>query len=196
MAVRDALKNVLTAPAVEGLWALRAELLEAGLPQDSRIWPVVDEFQKFLDELATSSTSRDYSELASKLDIGAVSGVVLENVIEKEGAEELGLRLLAGLLSEGLMVAATRQHVKAWGTELDAVYRRSAWFLYGELWRWAQELKPDLPASERRHLLDRLLSPVHSDETAGLSKATLIGLLFQVLLLSYLSSEVTGSPGK
>lgn len=191
MGIRDALKDVLTAPEVKGLWALRAELLEAGLPESSRVWPVVDEFQKFLDDLATGSTSREYSELASMLDVSAVGGVVLENVIEKEGAEELGLRLLAGLLSEGLMIAATRQHVKAWGTELDAVYRRSAWFLYGELWQWARELKPDLPAAERRRLLDRLLAPVHSEESSGLSKATLIGLLFQVLLLSYLSAEVT-----
>jgi hypothetical protein len=189
MEIRDALKNVLTAPKVEGLWALRAELLQTGLPEDSRVWSVVEEFQKFLDDLATGSTSREYSELASLLDISAVGGVVLENVLEKEGAEELGLRLLAGLVSEGLMVAATRQHVKAWGAELDAVYRRSAWFLYGELWRWARELKPDLPAAERRRLLDRLLAPVHSEETSGLSKATLIGLLFQVLLLSYLSAE-------
>jgi hypothetical protein len=194
MEIRDALKNVLTAPKVEGLWALRAELLQTGLPEDSRVWSVVEEFQKFLDDLATGSTSREYSELASLLDISAVGGVVLENVLEKEGAEELGLRLLAGLLSEGLMVAATRQHVKAWGAELDAVYRRSAWFLYGELWRWARELKPDLPAAERRRLLDRLLAPVHSEETSGLSKATLIGLLFQVLLLSYLSQEVASSP--
>jgi hypothetical protein len=194
MEIRDALKNVLTAPKVEGLWALRAELLQTGLPEDSRVWSVVEEFQKFLDDLATGSTSREYSELASLLDISAVGGVVLENVLEKEGAEELGLRLLAGLVSEGLMVAATRQHVKAWGAELDAVYRRSAWFLYGELWRWARELKPDLPAAERRRLLDRLLAPVHSEETSGLSKATLIGLLFQVLLLSYLSQEVASSP--
>jgi hypothetical protein len=194
MEIRDALKNVLTAPEVKGLWTLRAELLETGLPEESKVWSVVDEFQRFLDELATSSTSREYSELASKLDISAIGGVVLENVIEKDGAEELGLRLLAGLLSEGLMVAATRQHVKAWGAELDAVYRRSAWFLYGELWQWARELKPDLPAGERRRLLDRLLAPVHSEETSGLSKATLIGLLFQVLLLSYLSREAHPSP--
>ena len=62
MKVRDALKNVLTAPEAKGLWALRAELLEAGLPEDPRVWPVVDEFQGFLSDLATSSTSREYSE--------------------------------------------------------------------------------------------------------------------------------------
>jgi hypothetical protein len=194
MEIHEALKDVLAAPAGKGLWTLRAELLEAGLPEDSRVWSVVDEFQKFLDELATGSSSREYSDLASMLDVSAVGGVVLENVIENEGAEELGLRLLAGLLSEGLIIAATRQHVKAWGAELDAVYRRAAWFLYGELWRWARELKPDLSAGERRRLLDRLLSPVHSEETSGLSKATLLGLLFQVLLLSYLSTEAARLP--
>jgi len=48
MEIRDALKNVLTAPEVKGLWTLRAELLEADLPEDSRVWSVVDEFQQFL----------------------------------------------------------------------------------------------------------------------------------------------------
>ncbi|MEE9562330.1 MAG: hypothetical protein V3W50_04595 [Thermoanaerobaculia bacterium] len=91
MEIRDALKNVLTAPEVKGLWTLRAELLEAGLPEDSRVWSVVDEFQRFLDDLATGSTSREYSELASMLDVSAIGGVVLENVIEKDGAEELEL---------------------------------------------------------------------------------------------------------
>lgn len=194
MELRDALERVLTAPETKGLWRLRAELLEAGLPEDSRVWPVLDEFQQFLDSLATGSTSREYSELASKLDISAVGGVVLENLLEKGAAEDLGVRLLSGILSEGLMIAATRQHVKAWGAELDAVYRRAAWFLYGELWRWARDLKPDLPASERRRLLDRLFTPVHSDEASGLSKATLLGLLFQILLLSQLSAEAPNLP--
>ena len=84
---------------------------------------------------------------------------------------------------------ATRQHVKAWKGELAAVHRRAAWYLYEELWRWARELKPDLPPGERRRLLDRLLAPVHAEETDGFSKAVFLGLLFQMLLLSYLAQQ-------
>ena len=74
--------------------------------------------QALLDQLATGTSSRDYSDLASKLDVGALGGVVLEHVLESEKAEDLALRLFTGLLSEGLMVLATRQHVKAWEGEL------------------------------------------------------------------------------
>ena len=76
------------------------------------------------------------------------------------------MRLLGALLSEGLMVLATRQHVKAWEGELSAVYRAAAWYLYDELWRWAAGLKPDLSAADRRRLLDRLVTkaPARSRE--------------------------------
>jgi hypothetical protein len=192
------LSHALTSPTAEGLWRLRGDLLETGLGPETRIFRVLGEFASFLDELATSTSSRDYSHLASMMDIGALGGVLLEQLLEPASADQLAQRVLAGTLSEGLMVLATRQHVKAWEGELGAVYRRAAWFLYEELWRWAQERKPDLPSAERRRLLDRLISPIHSTETPGDQKAVLIGHLFQVLLLSDLSREMEqlgGGPG-
>ncbi len=137
----------------------------------------------FLDQVATRISSREYSELASKLDVGAVGGVVLAQVLEAEDDRELGLKLLTAVVSEGLMVLATRQHVRAWEGELAAVYRNAAWVLYPELWHWTVGLKPDLPALDRRKLLDDLLGPVHSDATSGFHKAILVGALFQDLLI-------------
>jgi hypothetical protein len=151
---------------------------------------VIEEFRRFLDHLATSSTSREYSELASKLDIGAVGGVVLEHALETEDAGELAQRLLAGLVSEGLMVLATRQHVKAWESEMGGVFRNAAWYLYGELWRWSERQKPDQSPGERRRLLDRLFAPVLSEDTPESQKAVTLGLLFQLLLVSRLSGEI------
>jgi hypothetical protein len=187
--IGETLGRVLRRPAAADLWHLRAELLVAGLPADSRAWAVIDEFRGFLDRLATSTSSREYSHLASKLDISAVGGVVLEQLLEIKDAQELALRLLTGLVSEGLMVLATRQHVKAWEGELDAVYADAAWFLYGELWHWAERSKPDLAAGERRRLLDALLAPVREVETPGFQKAVIVGLLFQVLLASHVTSD-------
>lgn len=194
MTLRAALQEVLTGPDAGSLWTLRAQLLEAEVPADSRVWQLLREFQSYLDELATGTSSRQYSELASRLDIGAVGGIVLDRMLESESADSLAFSLLSAALTEGLMVAATRQHVKAWEGELNAVYRRSAWYLYGELWYWAAEKKPELPAGERRALLDRLLAPIHSAEVEGFSKAVLVGLLFQVLLLSYLPGELGRLP--
>lgn len=189
MAIRDALEKALSSPSANDLWRLRAELLEAGISPEARVWRVLDEFHSFLDQLATSTSSRQYSELASKLDIGAISGVLLEHALTESEAEDLALKLVSGLLSEGLMALATRQHVKAWEGEAEAVYRSAAWYLYGELWHWACRLKPDLPATERRALLDRLFAPVRSPDAEGFTKAVLLGLMFQILLLSHLSRE-------
>ena len=190
MPVSDALAQSLRSPDAAALWTLRSELLQSGLPRDARAWGVLDRFRQFVARLETGTSSRDYSHLASKLDVGALSGVVLENVLESDQAQELALRLFTGLVSEGLMVLATRQHVKAWEGELSAVYRDAAWYLYAEMWRWAESRKPDLPATERRALLDRLFAPVQAEETGGFAKALLIGSLFQLLLLSYLGDEL------
>jgi hypothetical protein len=181
--IREGLAAVLRSPTVDTLWRFRADLFEARVPADAPVWTVVDEFRAFLDQLATSTSSREYSELASKLDIGAVGGVVLEHILEEPDSRALGLRLLTGALSEGLMVLATRQHVRAWEGELDSVYRGAAWYLYGELWRWTEHARPDLPIGERRRLLDTLFAPLQSEATGGFYKAVLLGLLFQVLLI-------------
>ena len=189
--IRETLGRVLRTPNAADQWRLRAELLVAGLPADARAWAVIEEFRGFLDQLATRTSSREYSHLASKLDISAVGGVVFEQLLEIKDAQELALRLLTGLLSEGLMVLATRQHVKAWEGELDAVNANAAWVLYGELWRWAERSKPDMAPGERRRLLDVLLAPVRTAETPGFQKAVIVGLLFQVLLVSHVTSEAT-----
>ena len=188
--MRTALAKVLTSPTAEDLRRLRADMLEAGVRAESRVWSVVSEYHGFLDEVATSSSSRDYSQLASLMDVSAISGVLVENILETADAGEMGNRILTGLLTEGLMVLATRQHVKAWEGELTAVYRSAAWYLYGELWSWAEEQKPELDAGERRRLLDRLMEPVHDPKTRGLVKAVLLGRLFQLLLVSHLAEAV------
>ena len=187
MSVPEALAAALRSPTAEAVWRLRAELLAEQIPPDSRVFHLLGEYHRFLDQIARATTSRDYSDLASKLDIGSISGVIVERLLEPRSARELAMALLTGALSEGLMVLATRQHVKAWEQGLESVYRDAAWFLYEELWRWAEERKPELPPRERRRLLDGLLRPVFAREGAGVSKALLLGRLFQLLLVSYLA---------
>lgn len=187
---RRTLRKVLAAPTAADLWKLRGDLLQAGLDPGSSAWRVLDEFHGFLDRLVTGSASRDLSHLASLLDIGAVGGVVLEELLEAEDPRELGLRLFGGLLSEGLMVLATRQHVRAWEGELGAVLRGAAWFLYGELWCWASALKPELEVAERRRLLDRLLAPALDPGMPGEHRAVLVGRLFQILLVTHLARDL------
>ena len=188
--VRAALLRTLAAPRASDLWTLRAALLEAGLAPGSEVWSILGGFREFLERLDTGTSSREYSELASKLDIGAVGGIALEQILESEDSGDLAQRLLMGLVSEGLMVAATRQHVKAWKGELASVYRSAAWFLYENLWRWAEGQKPDLPADERRELLDQLFAPLHDPESPEESKTILVGRLFQVLLAARLADEL------
>jgi hypothetical protein len=183
MSVQLALTSVLTAPSPRGIWILRSELLETGQEISGELREILDQFYSFLDELSKSSTSREYSHLASKLDIGAVGALVLENILEESDREKLSKKLLGALFSEGLMVLATRQHVKAWEEELGAVYRRASWFLFERIWSFSEEARPDLVNQDRRKLLDQLMAPLLSEETSGEIKAVLCGRLFQILLV-------------
>jgi len=189
MPLGEVLSRTLSYPTTENLWQLRTELLESGVPPGSRVWAILGEYQRFLEQVRTSTESRHYSELASKLDIASISGIVVERFLEPQGARELALSVIGGILSEGLMAFATRQHVKAWEAGLASVCAGSAWFLYEEMWHWAQQKKPELNLGERRHLLDHLFAPICSANPGNVSKFHLIGVLFQILLISEVADE-------
>lgn len=190
--LHDSLSLVLTAPTTDALWRLRADLLEIGLAAESEVWSLLADFHDYLDRLVTTASSRDLSHLASKLDISAISGVILERIAEKGEDSDRAVRLVSGMLSEGLMALATRQHVKAWSGELAALHRSAAWRLYEHLWRWTERLKPELSSDARRQLIDRLTAPIRSEEATGTDSAVLIGRLFQILLLWALGEELKG----
>lgn len=187
----QSLALVLTAPSAEAVWRLRGDLLASGLAADDRLLALLGAFHGYLDHLATGMSSRDYSQLASKLDISAISGVILERLAEVSDSPKLGLNLVAGAISEGLMALATRQHVKAWEGELAAVHRSAAWVLFDELWRWTEERNPEIEPPERRELIDRLLAPALDPQQPGLLRAALICRLFQILIAAEIGAAVS-----
>ncbi|MCP4428921.1 MAG: hypothetical protein GY803_30930, partial [Chloroflexi bacterium] len=110
MDIRESLTAVLAQPSVDTLWQLRGELLAAGLPSDSPAYRVLDKFYAFINELSASMSAHEYSKLATLLDIGAIGGVAIQNLLESDiKPEELWKRLLAGGIGESLMVLASRQ---------------------------------------------------------------------------------------
>ena len=193
MTIHHSLVSVLASPVPEDIWRLRADLLGTRPEIGCELIEILREFHNFLYELIKSSTSREYSHFASKLDIGAVGALLLENILEDSNREKLGKKLLGALFSEGLMVLATRQHVKAWEEGLGAVYRRAAWFLYEQVWKFSMEARPELESSQRRKLLDQLMAPVTADETSGEVKAVICGRLFQILLIWILTKNLERS---
>jgi len=188
------LEIALTAPNPAALWTLRADLLEGGASPDDRALEIVGEFHAFLDQFAASTSSRDLNHLASKLDIGAIGGVVLEQLFESPNAKDLAMRVLTGGISEGLMVLASRQYVRAQEGELAALFRETAWTLYDRLWQWTEGANPDLAAPERRELLDQVTAPLRDAQASNAIKAILAGRLFQVLLLGHLNCVPAPSP--
>ena len=193
MSLVGSLALVASEPSPAGLWELRADLLGSGVPPDSPVVRVIGSFHDYLDRISTGVSSRDYSHLASKLDISAISGVILERLAEAEDSEDMAMGILSGALTEGLMVLATRQHVRAWEGELESVHRTAAWTLYEELWRWSTERNPELSPGRRRTLIDALLEPATSRETSGLVKAVVIGRLFQIMVISRLPQDVAAA---
>lgn len=184
MSTNEALTAVLTYPNCETLCTLQAELLQSGRNPDDPLLRRLGGFFVFLNQLSAGMSARHFSHLATLFDIGAVGGVAVQNLLEAKGdLTVLWKRLLAGGLSESLMVIASRQYVKAAETEMTGAYRQAGWFLYRELWRLSAQLQPEQAREERRESLDQLLAPVHDTAVSGSVKAILLVRLFQLLLL-------------
>jgi len=192
---QDLLGRLLVNPSPSDLLALQTRLLVA--EADPKIadaachaLEVSREFHSYLSELEAKFGARQYSELASLLDIGAVGAVTLENLTE--AGESLQQRILLGGLSEVLMVLASRQYVKAWGREMEPIHKRAVWFLRAELWRLSVAGRSDIRAEERVALVDGLLAPAMEGDASDEVCLALLGRLFQILLIIHLARVLPG----
>jgi hypothetical protein len=179
----ELLSRIARQPTPADLWALRGTLLACteGQSNVQLVNEVAREFYLYLSELQSKMTARHYNEMASRLDIGSVGTLALQDILLER--ESLWQNLLLGGLGEGLMVLASRQYVKAWEQELKSVHRRAAWTLYGVLWQLSCQFQPDLALAERQALIEATLAPVLDDDTPSETKMLLLLRLFQIALL-------------
>jgi hypothetical protein len=189
MELQSLVQQILTAPTPAVLWELYGRLLAADA--DPPLLQMVEVFHHYLHDLQSKAEAQQFSELASLLDIGAVGGVAVQNLVggeaHGEGADDLIKRFLLGTVSESLMVIASRQYVKGWQSELHSVHSQATWYLARELWSLSAEMQEDLPAEERWAHIDRLLAPARDPESPNEMKAVFLGRLFQILLLRRLA---------
>ncbi len=187
ISLQDAVQSILRHPTPEALVALQGALLALS-QQDAAVdetLKIAGQFHAYLGDLQSKITARNYSELASRLDIGAVGAVALENVFAAEG-EDFWQRLFMGGLAEILMVAASRQYVKGWETETGLVHTQSVWFLSEALWNASAGTQPGLPPDQRWQAIQSLLAPAADPSVPASDKAVLLGRVFQILLLTHL----------
>ncbi len=192
--LQEALQKIVARPTPAALVELQGALLASGQAGDSaeRSLEIAGQFHSYLCELESKITAQQYSELASRLDMGAVGLVAVENVVVGD-REKLWQRLLLGFLGEGLMVAASRQYVRAWQVETGVVHQSAAWWLANALWHLSGQMQPGLPPTERWQAIQALLAPAYDPAIPAPDKALLLGRIFQVLLLIYLVSLLTGA---
>jgi len=201
------LPQVWARPTPDALWDLRTDLLALAdqLPPDRREeadWSleIAREFYGYLSQLRSKMTAREYSQVASRMDMGSVGMLAVQDLVTER--EHLLKSLFLGGLSESLMVLATLQYVKAWEAETSLVHDQAMWWLFEGLWRLSREFRPHMAAGERQKLIDALLAPAREEETGPAVKIVLLVRLFQTLLFSSLgwvvpllaSSDVSDVP--
>lgn len=186
MTQEQLLALILSKPEPSLLWQLRSAMLEVGLSDDDKRLEIVNELYEFVIQLVANSTARQYSHFASILDLGAIGGVALQNILEMSESKNFTQRLLAGGLSEVLMVLAARQYVKAWDEEMKANYAAATWRLWEKFWHLSASMQPDLDPDKRRMLVDELMAPLRDDEIKGTVKAALAVHYYQLLLIAHL----------
>jgi hypothetical protein len=184
----DVLQPIMAGPTPDALVALQGALLALEVEGEAveRALEIAGQFHTYLSELQSKITAKQYNEMASRLDIGAVGTVALENLVATR-KEEFWKRLLLGGLGETLMVAASRQYIRAWDAETTLVHTQAAWYLSEALWRASRQMQPDLPPEQRWQAIQGLLAPAYAADTPASAKAVLLGRVFQVLLLTHLA---------
>jgi hypothetical protein len=186
--LHDAARQILTEPTPAALVALQGAILasgQAGQPAE-RALGIAGQFHAYLCELQAKLTAKDYSELASRLDIGAVGAVALESLISSK-SEAFWQSLVLGGLAEGLMVAASRQYIKAWEAETGTVHTLSAWNLAEALWQASSHMQPQLLPERRWQAIEALLAPARDPQVSAPTKALLLGRVYQMILLTHLA---------
>lgn len=183
--LEEAVRQVVSRPTPDALVDLQGAILALGKagPSVDQALDVAGHFYSYLSELQSKLSARNYSELASRLDISAIGAVAVENLLAARD-EELWQRMLMGALSEVLMVVASRQYIKGWSIETDLVHRQVAWYLTGALWQASSTTQADAPVEARWQAISALLAPVRAPDVAPETKAVLVGRIFQILLLA------------
>jgi hypothetical protein len=192
--LQDAIVPILSMPTPEALIALQGALLacdQEGETVDHAL-KVTGHFYDYLSELQSKIAARQYSEMASMLDIGAVGAVALENLISAE-KDDFWEKLVLGGLAEGLMVAASRQYIKGWQVETGLVHSHAVWVLTEALWHASNEMQPGLPSEQRWQAIQSLLAPANDPDVPAPNKALLLGRVFQILLITYVAQLLPGS---
>jgi hypothetical protein len=187
--MQDLVLSILSQPQPEDLVELQGILLILGQGGGAvdRALEVAGRFHAYLSDLQSKLAAKEYSELASRLDISAVGVVALENMVSQE-RETFWQRLVLGGLGEALMVGASRQYIKGWEVETGVVHRAAAWYLAEALWSASREMQPDLVPMRRWEAIRALLAPVYDPEVEAPAKALLLCRIFQLLLLTYLAA--------
>lgn len=181
-----AMLGVLQRPDPAALVSLQEMLLADAVPDAARTEALATagEFHSYLLDLRGRLSARQYSELATWLDLAAMGLVAFENL--NTGKPTDLQRLVTGLLAEGVMVVANRQHIKAWDVEAQAPHDHAAWYLRDAYWRLSESTLPDMPPSERLARLQALVTPAQSVRVSS-ERIVALGRLFQVLLLIQVS---------
>lgn len=188
------LQRILTQPAPADLLSLQGVLLSWEEKADSPLarervstaLSLLEDFYTYLTGLESKLEAHSFAELASKMDMGAVAGVVAENVLG--AGQKLLERVLVGSFSEALTVLASRQYVKAYNRELEAFFQQVAWRLRAHIWRFSAAKRPKMAPAKRAALIDSLFVPIFEKETPGSTRSIALGCLFQVLLLDAVTS--------
>jgi hypothetical protein len=176
------LEPVLRRPDPSALAALQEALLVevASSAERDLCLALAGQYHRYLVELHSKLTARQYSELASWLDITAVGLVAFEDLIR--GTATSWRDLLVGLASEGIMAIGSRQYIKAWAVELGPLHEEATWILREALWRLSEEMQPDLTAAHRLEAVRSML-PESLGQAQPSARAVVLGRLFQILLL-------------
>ena len=197
----EALHLVLRRPSLDSLILFQEALLTWSGTADpaleryrARALDVAERFYNYLAHVQTTATAREYNQLASWLDIGALGMVAFDRLVTDE-VDRLS-ELLPGIAAEALMAIASRQYVRAWDAEARKGDLAATWYLRQAFWRLSVDFQPDLSVEKRLEGVRGLLAPITAEELPPAGQFLLLGRLFQSLLQVYAGQLLVGDENR
>jgi hypothetical protein len=172
LAMRAVLEGARTARNREETLSVLADLSD-----------LCDAFFRFTTCLLHNLKGKGFTQFATLWDMATVGSLALHDLMD--GRWRQLKDLLASAFSEGSMIMASLQYVRAAEENLKTVTDEHASFLYGKLWGVALEIRKGLTPAEAREAqkgLDDFFSALKSEGTPIETRMVVLLQIYMIML--------------
>jgi len=185
-------------PLPSAIWDVRSDVLAMRAVVESRkdiedkegvlrtlkeLSDICDNFYRLTTRLMHNMKGKGFTQMATLWDMATVGSLAIHDLMG--GRWKKIQNLLASAFSEGAMIMASIQYIKAASETLKASTDEHGSYLYGQLWDIVCSLRKDMTPSEAREAqkgLDEFFKGLSSEDTPLETRMVVLIQTYMILL--------------